>query len=272
MWNFTRLYTMPLMTYKSCPGTCGLQVVPDLATAPGVVVGQRADLDLPHQARREVRGRHHGHLGRRQVRRRAHLRPQRCSRSARPTTRCCWAGTRRPTRARTRTGPRTSSGLTAVQTPNPTTIVFHLAHAVRGLQLRGRDPAVRPGAAEQGHRRELPAAPDVHRPVQVPELPAEQAAHAGAQHVLEPGHGPERQAAGQQDHRHHEHERQRHRQPAARGRPGRGHGRHRRAGRGAGQDPLLADAEGAVRQPDQRVPVVRLPQHQGGAAEQRALP
>jgi peptide/nickel transport system substrate-binding protein len=37
MWNFTRLYTMPLMTYKSCPGACGLQVVPDLATAPGQV-------------------------------------------------------------------------------------------------------------------------------------------------------------------------------------------------------------------------------------------
>ncbi len=36
MWNFVRLYTMPLMTYKSCPGACGLQVVPDLATAPGV--------------------------------------------------------------------------------------------------------------------------------------------------------------------------------------------------------------------------------------------
>jgi len=37
MWDFSRLYTMPLMTYKSCPGACGLQVVPDLATAPGVV-------------------------------------------------------------------------------------------------------------------------------------------------------------------------------------------------------------------------------------------
>jgi peptide/nickel transport system substrate-binding protein len=36
-WNFSRLYTMPLMTYKSCPGSCGLQVVPDLATAPGKV-------------------------------------------------------------------------------------------------------------------------------------------------------------------------------------------------------------------------------------------
>src|SRR5215468_6793886 len=37
MWNLTRLYAMPLMTYKSCPGKCGLQVVPMLATAPGQV-------------------------------------------------------------------------------------------------------------------------------------------------------------------------------------------------------------------------------------------
>jgi peptide/nickel transport system substrate-binding protein len=37
MWNLTRLYAMPLTTYKSCPGPCGLQVVPDLATGLGVV-------------------------------------------------------------------------------------------------------------------------------------------------------------------------------------------------------------------------------------------
>ncbi len=37
MWDFVRLYSMPLMTYKSCPGTCGEQLVPDLATGPGVV-------------------------------------------------------------------------------------------------------------------------------------------------------------------------------------------------------------------------------------------
>src|SRR6266568_8358458 len=37
MWNLARFYTMPLMTYKSCPGKCGLQVVPDLATGPGVI-------------------------------------------------------------------------------------------------------------------------------------------------------------------------------------------------------------------------------------------
>jgi peptide/nickel transport system substrate-binding protein len=33
--NFTRLYATPLTTYKSCPGSCGQQVVPALATALG---------------------------------------------------------------------------------------------------------------------------------------------------------------------------------------------------------------------------------------------
>jgi peptide/nickel transport system substrate-binding protein len=37
MWNFTRLYAMPLMTYGACPGQCGQKVVPNLATAPGTV-------------------------------------------------------------------------------------------------------------------------------------------------------------------------------------------------------------------------------------------
>jgi peptide/nickel transport system substrate-binding protein len=33
--NFTRLYATPLMTYKSCAGQCGLQIVPGLASSPG---------------------------------------------------------------------------------------------------------------------------------------------------------------------------------------------------------------------------------------------
>lgn len=37
MWDFVRLYSMQLMTYRSCPGACGLQLVPDLATGPGQV-------------------------------------------------------------------------------------------------------------------------------------------------------------------------------------------------------------------------------------------
>jgi ABC-type transport system substrate-binding protein len=35
-WNFTRLYATPLMTYQSCPGACGNNLVPGLATGPGV--------------------------------------------------------------------------------------------------------------------------------------------------------------------------------------------------------------------------------------------
>jgi peptide/nickel transport system substrate-binding protein len=35
-WDFTRLYATPLMTYKSCPGACGETLVPALATGPGV--------------------------------------------------------------------------------------------------------------------------------------------------------------------------------------------------------------------------------------------
>jgi peptide/nickel transport system substrate-binding protein len=34
--NFTRLYATPLTTYKSCPGSCGQQIVPALATTLGV--------------------------------------------------------------------------------------------------------------------------------------------------------------------------------------------------------------------------------------------
>jgi peptide/nickel transport system substrate-binding protein len=35
IWNLNRLWATPLMTYKSCTGQCGLQVVPGLASAPG---------------------------------------------------------------------------------------------------------------------------------------------------------------------------------------------------------------------------------------------
>jgi peptide/nickel transport system substrate-binding protein len=35
MWDFARLYSMQLLTYKSCPGQCGLQLVPGLATGLG---------------------------------------------------------------------------------------------------------------------------------------------------------------------------------------------------------------------------------------------
>jgi len=37
MWNFARLYSRPLMTFTPAPGDAGLELVPDLAAAPGEV-------------------------------------------------------------------------------------------------------------------------------------------------------------------------------------------------------------------------------------------
>ena len=241
----------------------------------GYRLQQRPDLDLPHQAEREVRGRDDGHFVRRQVRGGADLRPRRVPTGA--VVLPAAAGRERQDLSRAVQGPvQEPHGPDGGADAEPHHDRVPPGAPVRRLQLRRRDPAVGPRAAERGQRvarrRELPAAPDVDRPVQVPELPAEQAAHARAEHVLEPGHRPQRQAAREQDHRDHEHERQRRRQPAARGRPRRGHGRHGGAGGGEGEDPVFAVAEGAVGRPAQWVLVVRLPEHRRQADEQRALP
>ncbi len=37
VWDFSRLYATPLVTYRACPGNCGLQLVPGLATGLGQV-------------------------------------------------------------------------------------------------------------------------------------------------------------------------------------------------------------------------------------------
>lgn len=37
VWDFARLYSMQLLTYRSCPGACGRELVPDLATGLGAV-------------------------------------------------------------------------------------------------------------------------------------------------------------------------------------------------------------------------------------------
>ena len=37
VWDFARFYSTTLMTFKNCPGTCGKTLVPALATAPGAV-------------------------------------------------------------------------------------------------------------------------------------------------------------------------------------------------------------------------------------------
>ena len=37
VWDFSQLYATPLVTYRACPGSCGLQLVPGLATGLGQV-------------------------------------------------------------------------------------------------------------------------------------------------------------------------------------------------------------------------------------------
>ena len=216
MWNFTRLYTMPLMTYKSCPGTCGLQVVPDLATAPGIVSDN--GLTWTYHIKPNVKFEDGTTVISSDVKYAVERTFDRTLFPLGPSYYTLLLGGN----AATYPGPykdpaKNKFGLTAIDTPNATTIVFHLAKPFADFNYVAAIPqsAPVPPAHDTGANYQLH--PMVHRPVQVPELPAEQAAHAGAQHVLEPGHRPEREAAGQQDHRHHEHERQRHRQPAARG-------------------------------------------------------
>ena len=194
MWNFTRLYTMPLMTYKSCPGSCGLQVVPDLATAPGIVSDN--GLTWTYHLKPNVKFEDGTTVTSADVK---YAVERTFDRGLFPLGPSYYplllAGN-----AKTYPGPykdrsKNLMGLTAVQTPNPATIVFHLAHPFADFNYVAAIPQSAPVPPQQGHRRQLPAAPDVDRPVQVPELSAEQAAHARAEHVLEPGHRPHRQAA-----------------------------------------------------------------------------
>ena len=76
-------------------------------------------------------------------------------------------------------------GLTAITTPDSTTVVFHLAKPFSDFDYLADDPADGPGAAGQGHRRQLPDAHRVHRPVRVPELPAEQDGGPGPEPAVE---------------------------------------------------------------------------------------
>jgi len=127
MWNFTRLYTMPLMTYKSCPGPCGLQVVPDLATAPGAVSDN--GLTWTYHIKPNVKFEDGTTVTSADVK---YAVERTFDRGLFPLGPSYYplllAGN-----AKTYPGPykdrqKNEFGLTAVQTPNPTTIVFHLAH------------------------------------------------------------------------------------------------------------------------------------------------
>ena len=130
MWNFSRLYTMPLMTYASTPGAAGLKVVPDLATAPGVVSDN--GLTWTYHIKPNVKfedGTTVTAAGR-QVRRGGRtFRPDYLYPLEGPSYFPLLLAPQKPAYP----GPfkdrsKNIMGLKAVQTPNPTTIVFHLAH------------------------------------------------------------------------------------------------------------------------------------------------
>jgi peptide/nickel transport system substrate-binding protein len=133
MWNFTRLYEMPLMTYKSCPGPCGLQVVPDLAKAPGVVSDNgltwtyHIQPNVKYEDGTTVTSADVKYAVERTYDRGLFpLGPNYYSLLLAPQNAACAKGVT----AQCYQGPykdKSKTGLTAVDTPNATTIVFHLA-------------------------------------------------------------------------------------------------------------------------------------------------
>src|SRR5580704_3621567 len=126
MWNLTRLYTMPLMTYKACPGKCGLQVVPDLATGPGVVSDN--GLTWTYHIQPDVKFEDGTTVTSADVKYAVERTFDRSLFPLGPSYYPLLLAPQKPAYP----GPYTDRsknlmGLKAVQTPNPTTIVFHLA-------------------------------------------------------------------------------------------------------------------------------------------------
>ena len=127
MWNFSRLYTMPLMTYKSCPGACGLQVVPDLATGPGVVSDH--GLTWTYHIQPNVKFEDGTTVTSADVKYAVERTFDRSLFPLGPSYYELLLAPQKPAYP----GPykdrsKNLMGLNAVQTPNATTVVFHLAH------------------------------------------------------------------------------------------------------------------------------------------------
>ncbi len=126
MWNLTRLYTMPLMTYKSCPGQCGLQVVPALATGPGIVSDN--GLTWTYHIQPDIKFEDGTTVTSADVKYAVERTFDRAKLPLGPNYFSLLLAPQKPAYP----GPYTDRsknlmGLQAVQTPNATTIVFHLA-------------------------------------------------------------------------------------------------------------------------------------------------
>jgi peptide/nickel transport system substrate-binding protein len=143
MWNLTRLYAMPLMTYKSCPGSCGGQVVPMLATAPGVVSDN--GLTWTYHIRPDVHFEDGTLVTSQDVK---YAIERTFDRGKYPLGPGYWPALLAPQKP-AYPGPykdrsKNLMGLKAVQTPNSTTVVFHLAKPFADLNYVAAIPQSAP--------------------------------------------------------------------------------------------------------------------------------
>ena len=193
-----------LVMFKAEPGKAGLELVPDLATDLGKSSDGGKTWTYTLQDGPEVRGRLADHLAR------TSRTP--CSRSIDKTDvharlrsyfeadSLDWP---RATRVRY-TGPKDAEHRSsAIETPDDTTIVFHLKEPFAGFDYLAQLPQTAPVPAGQGHRREVHEAPDLVGSVHVrrQRSTSTTGVHAGAQPQLGRGDRPEPQGAAGRDDR-----------------------------------------------------------------------
>ena len=211
MLNFDRLFVMPMFTYKSCPGSCGLQLVPDLATDMGTVSNN--GLTWTFHIQPNIKFENGTVVTSQDVKYGIERTYDRSVAANGPTYyQALLTDPKYP-------GPykdKSATGLTAIDTPNATTLVFHLQAPFPDLPYVLAFPSSAPvlPSADTGSNYQL------HPLSTGPYMFKSYALNKQLILVPNPqwsrGHGPERQAAGQPDHREPEREPGRHRQPAAR--------------------------------------------------------
>jgi peptide/nickel transport system substrate-binding protein len=127
VWDFARLYSQALMGYKSCPGTCGKTLVPGLASAPGVVSSN--GLTWTYHIRPGVKFEDGTTVTSQDVKYAVERTFDRSVLTNGPSYFAVLLGgnaAKYPGPYKDRS--KNLMGLTAITTPNPTTIVFKLAH------------------------------------------------------------------------------------------------------------------------------------------------
>ena len=127
VWDFARFYSQALMTYKNCPGACGRTLVPGLATAPGQVSDR--GLTWTYHLKSGVKFQDGTPVTSQDVKYAVERTFDRGVLSNGPSYFLNLLGGN----AKTYPGPfkdraKNLMGLTAVTTPDSSTIVFHLAH------------------------------------------------------------------------------------------------------------------------------------------------